>query len=93
MELFNFYSLDECLNTKLIKKTLTSLEKEGKVEFSIESDILKIKDLDLDENEINDLVELFDENDVFPYPDYQEDDEDDDYYGGDFDDYNEDDDY
>ena len=58
------------------------------------NEILKgLYSLDLDENEINDLVELFDENDVFPYPDYQEDDEDDDYYGGDFDDYNEDDDY
>jgi hypothetical protein len=93
MELFNFYSLDECLNTKLIKKTLNSLQKDGKIEFSIESEVLKIRDLDLDENEISDLVELFDENDIFPYPDYQEDDDDDDDYYGGLDDFNEEDEY
>ncbi len=83
MELFNFYSLDECLNLKLVKKTLNSLEKEGKIDFSIDGDVLKIKDLDLDEDEITELVETFDNNDIFPYPDYQEDDD----YGYDHDDY------
>lgn len=88
MELFNYYSLDECPERKVIKKRLTQLENEGKVEFSIEGDILKLTDLDLDENEISELVEMFDKYDVFPYPDYEEgfdDDDEDDYYG-DFDD-------
>ncbi len=36
MELFNFYSLDECLNRKSVKKTLTSLQKDGKIDYSQE---------------------------------------------------------
>ena len=70
MELFNYYSLDECLDLKKVKKILTKFEKEGKIEHTYEGDVLKIKDLDLDENEVKTLVELFDNNDVFPYPDY-----------------------
>jgi hypothetical protein len=84
MELFNYYSLDECPERKVIKKRLTQLEDEGKVEFTIDGDILKITDLDLDEDEVAELVEMFDKYDVFSYPDYEEglDDEDDDYYDG-----------
>ena len=84
MELFNYYSLDECPERKVIKKRLTQLEDEGKVEFTIDGDILKITDLDLDEDEVAELVEMFDKYDVFSYPDYEEglDDEDDDYYEG-----------
>ena len=88
MELFNFYSLDECLEQKLVKKKLNQLEEDGKIEFSIDGDILKIQDLDLDEEELSDLIKMFDNNDIFPYPDYQEGFEDDDYDFGydDFDD-------
>lgn len=84
MELFNYYSLDECPERKVIKKRLTQLEDEGKIEFTIDGDILKITDLDLDEDEVAELVEMFDKYDVFAYPDYEEgiDDEDDDYYDG-----------
>lgn len=84
MELFNYYSLDECLERKVIKKRLTQLEEEGKIEFDIDGDILKITDLDLDEDEVAELVEMFDKYDVFSYPDYEEgiDDEEDDYYDG-----------
>ncbi len=91
MELFNYYSLDECPERKVIKKRLTQLEEEGKIEFDIEGDILKITDLDLDEDEVAELVEMFDKYDVFAYPDYEEgiDDEEDDYYDG----YDEEDDY
>jgi hypothetical protein len=80
MELFNFYSLDECLDLKKVKKRLTQLEREGKIEYSHDSDILKIQDLDLDEDEISEVLDLFEDNDIFPYPDYQED-------GDDYDDY------
>jgi len=84
MELFNYYSLDECPERKVIKKRLTQLEEEGKIDFELEGDILKITDLDLDEDEVAELVEMFDKYDVFAYPDYEEgiDDEDDDYYDG-----------
>jgi hypothetical protein len=72
MELFNYYSLDECPERKVIKKRLTQLEEEGKIDFDIDGDILKISDLDLDEDEVTELVEMFDKYDVFPYPDYEE---------------------
>lgn len=89
MELFNYYSLDECPERKVIKKRLTQLEDEGKIEFDIDGDILKITDLDLDEDEVAELVEMFDKYDVFSYPDYEEglDNDEDDYY----DDFNEED--
>jgi hypothetical protein len=87
MELFNYYSLDECPERKVIKKRLTQLEDEGKIDFNLDGDILKITDLDLDEDEVAELVEMFDKYDVFPYPDYEEglEDEDDDYYNDGFD--------
>ena len=95
MELFNYYSLDECPERKVIKKRLTQLEDEGKINFEIEGEVLKLTDLDLDENEIEELIEMFDKYDVFPYPDYEEgmdEDNDDDYYD-DYDGYSDEDDY
>jgi hypothetical protein len=87
MELFNFYSLDECLEQKSVKKKLNQLEEDGKIEYSLDGDILKIQDLDLDEEELSDLIKMFDANDIFPYPDYEEGFEDDDDFGyDDFDD-------
>jgi hypothetical protein len=90
MDLFNYYSLDECVDTKVIKKRLNQLKKEGSAEFSIDGDILKLTDISLDENEIEELISMFDKYDVFPYPDYEDglDEEDDDYYD---DEYNNDD--
>ena len=83
MELFNYYSLDECPETKVIKKRLSQLEDEGKIDFKLDGDILKVSDIDLDEDEVAELVEMFDKYDVFPYPDYEEGlDDDDDYYDG-----------
>ena len=84
MELFNYYNLDECSEKKVIKKRLTQLEDEGKIDFKLDGDILKITDIDLDEDEVEELVEMFDKYDVFPYPDYEEglEDSDDDYYDG-----------
>lgn len=92
MELFNYYSLDECLEKKVIKKRLTQLSDEGKVDFEIEGEVLKLTDLDLDESEVEELIEMFDKYDAFPYPDYEEgleEESDDDYY----DDFDQDDDY
>ena len=39
MELFNYYSLDECPERKVIKKRLTQLEDEGKIDFSLDGDL------------------------------------------------------
>ena len=73
MELFNYYSLDECPNKRLIFLELKQLKDDGKIEFNIEGDILKLEDLDLDELEIKELSKLLDDNDIFVYPDYIDD--------------------
>ena len=41
---------------------------------------LKGRDLDLEDSDIDELLDLFEKNDVFPYLDKDEDDEED-YYG------------
>ena len=75
MNLFNYYSMDECIDQKKVMSVLKSFEKEGKVKYSIdeETDIFQINDLDLEDSDIEDLIKLFDQNDVFPYMDYNED--------------------
>jgi hypothetical protein len=80
MELFNYYNLDECLDIKSIKNKLRQLRDEFKIEFEIDGDILSITDLDLDEEELNDLMKIFDDNDIIPYLDK----DDDDFNGDDF---------
>ena len=53
----------------------------------MDGEVFKIEDLDLEEVEIEELIELFDENDVFPYLDRDEEDDDYDDFG--YDDYDE----
>lgn len=74
MELFNYYSLDECIDPKKVIGELKKLEKEGKVEFTLDksTDILKIEDLDLEESDIENLISLFEKNDVFQYTDFED---------------------
>lgn len=86
MKLYNYYSLDECVDRKKVIASLKKLVKEGKIEYDLDktTDVFHIEDLDLEEEDIENLVELFDENDVFPYLDYEEDDDDED---GGYDDY------
>jgi hypothetical protein len=69
---------------------LKKLEKEGKIEYELEksTDIFEIEDLDLEDSDIEELLEMFDSLDVFPYLD--KDDGDDDDYGDDDDDYDND---
>lgn len=86
MELCKYYSLyDVYDNKKFIIRKLKKLKSEGKINFEIEDcdEILKIQDLDLDELELEQLIQFFEDNDVVPYLE-REDDEDDDFY-----DYNE----
>lgn len=82
-ELNNWYSLDECVDMKKITTTLKKFVKEGKIDYDIDKakDLLHIEDLDLEEEDIDLLVELFDKNDVFPYLDYEDDDDEEDRYG------------
>lgn len=94
MKLFNYYSLDECTDKKLITKHLKALQKEGKIEFELEkvTDIFEIEDLDLEDADIEELLQMFEEYDVYPYLDKEEDEDDDEDYGyydneGDYDDY------
>jgi len=68
-ELGTVWNLDECIDRKLINTKLKQLEKEGKIKFSISEDILKIEDIDLEDNEIETLITLFEDNDVFEEPD------------------------
>jgi len=90
MKLYNYYSLDECVDRKKITSTLKKFVKEGKIDYNIDKakDLLHIEDLDLEEEDIDLLVDLFDKNDVFPYLDYDDEDEDDR-----FDDYDDEDEY
>ncbi len=87
MELFKYYSLDECIDRKSVKKRLNSLEDDGKIDYKIDGEILRIEDLDLDEDELSELLDMFDSNDIFPYPDYEEGMDEDDDYGMGYDDY------
>lgn len=86
MELYDYYNLCECVDRKKVINVLKKLKKEGKISYSIDGEILKVEDLDLDESDVEYLSDLFDENDVFPEVDREDDD--DDYYDdfGDYDD-------
>ena len=84
MELFEYYNLDECIDRKLVLSKLNELKEEGKIEYELNVDILKIEDIDLDENEIDELADLLEENDVFEDLDRGSDDDwDDDGWGDD----------
>ena len=85
MELFNYYSLDEVIDRKSVMSKLKSLKKEGKIEYQLEGEIVNIEDIDLDETETEELIELLDANDVFPYLEREDENDDDDYYGDDYD--------
>jgi len=84
MELFEYYNLDECIDRKLVLSKLNELKEEGKIEYELNVDILKIEDIDLDESEIDELADLLEENDVFEDLDRGSDDDwDDDGWGDD----------
>lgn len=86
MELYDYYNLCECIDRKKVIIVLKKFKKEDKIDYSIDGEILKLDDLELDETEIKYLSDLFDENDIFPDADSGEDD---DYYE-DLDDYDDD---
>ncbi len=89
MNLFNYYTLDECSDRKKVLSVLKELKSEGKIEFSLDGDVFKLKDIDLEEDEVENLEKLLDSNDVFPYLEREDDEDNDGYYDdfGDEDDY------
>lgn len=76
MELYEFYNLDEVIDRKKVLETLKLYKKDGKIEYTVDGEILKIDDIDLDEKEIEKILDLFDKNDVFENLEYGEEDED-----------------
>lgn len=80
MKLFNYYNVDECKDREKVFKKLDQLRDDGKIEYEMDGrDIFKIEDLDLEESDIEDLNDMFDDEDVFPYLDNEEEDENEDY--------------
>lgn len=85
MVLYNYYSLDECSDKKGVLKRLKELKKDGKIEFDLDGEVFKISDIDLEEEEVDELIKTFDEKDVFPYLERDEDsDDEDDLYDFDY---------
>jgi len=78
-----WYNIDECIDRKLVLSKLKELKEEGKIEYELNGDILKIEDIDLDESEVDELTDLLEENDVFEDLDGGGDDWDDDGWGDD----------
>lgn len=83
MQLFTYYSLDECENKDYIIEKLNALVQDGKIEYElVEKDLIKIEDIELEDSEIEDLLEDFDKYDVIAdlgMPSYEDDDESYDY--------------
>jgi hypothetical protein len=89
-ELLNYYNLDEVIERGKVINKLKEYSQQAKIELSIEGDTIYILDIDLDESDIQDILKLFDENDVFPDYDKNDDDDiDDDFFNfyDDLDDY------
>ena len=86
-ELCSHYNLDECIDRKLVIDKLKSFKKEGKLEYTISGEILKVEDIDLEDSDIDYLIKLFSDNDIFEDEDINEDFEDfNDFDDDDFDD-------
>lgn len=84
----DYYSLDECIDRKLVISRLDDLKYEGKIEYSIDIDVLEIEDIDLSEKEVDELDDFLYDMDVIPYLEREDEDEDDfDEFYGDFDEY------
>lgn len=83
MRLYTYYSIDECKDTKKIKRELNVFDKQGKLEYEMDrvTSVLKIEDIDLEDDDIEYLIDLFDQYEVYPNMDMEEDDEDEDDYG------------
>jgi hypothetical protein len=85
-KLFNYYSIDECTNEEKLYSELDKFVDNGALQYKLqERHILKMSDLDLTEDDIEKISNLFDALDVFPYLDLHDDEDDfhEDDYGDD----------
>lgn len=79
-KLFNYYSIDECNDRDRLFERLDSLQENGKIDYEMKDrDIFSIKDLELEDTEIDKLVKEFDNLEVYSYLDYEDYEEDDDF--------------
>jgi hypothetical protein len=79
-KLFTQYSYDECSYQDELFNRLKNLLEDGKINYKIEdSYVFKLQDLELTDNEIDELLNFFDELNVFEYVGYDYGDEDLDY--------------
>ena len=87
--LSRYYSLDECSNKEKAYEYLGKLEEDSKVVVTtIETDVIKIKDIGLTIKETKDILRYFEDNDIIEYTDIDDEDEDDeDEEFNDFDDF------
>lgn len=83
MKLYTYYSIDECKDTKRIKKELNVFDKEGKLEYEIDrvNSLLKVEDIDLEDEDVEYLIDLFEQCEVYPNIDMEEEDDEDGDYG------------
>jgi hypothetical protein len=89
-KLFNYYSFDECSDEQHLFERLDELVNQDKIEYNEQDKyLIKIKDIELDDNELEDLCNFLDENNVYPYLGYEEDDDIESDYN-DYDDYDDD---
>jgi len=87
-KLFNYYSFDECQNDEHLFERLEQLVDLDKIHYVEEDNqLLKLRDIDLTDQEIIALCKFLDENNVYPYLGHEDDEEESD---DDYDDYDED---
>lgn len=67
MELYKYYTLEEVSDRESIISNLKLLKEEGKINFELDGEVFKLDDLDLDDIEIESLIQTFEDYDVFPY--------------------------
>lgn len=86
-KLFNYYSIDECLNEDSLYSELDKFVDDGVLEYQlIDRWILKIVDIDLTDDETSSISKMLDNMDIFPYLDYDPDDSEDSYDSEEYDD-------
>ena len=84
-KLFNFYSFDECSDEDKLFNKLDLLKNESKIHYTQDDNyLIKIKDLELTDDEIEKLSVFLDSLNVLPYLGYEEE------VDNDFDDYDND---
>ena len=85
-ELVRVWNIDECIDRKLVIDKLKSFKREGKLEYTISGEILKVEDIDLEDSDIDYLIKLFSDNDIFEDEDIDEEFDDFNDFDDDFDD-------